>query len=71
MNPRIGDVLLIAFAIAAFGVVGSMDMNDALAAEQTPTVTALHCREQLNLRVALTADEVAGRCDQPNEGASK
>ena len=63
MNPRISDALLIAFAVAAFGVVGGMDMQDAEASAQT-IATPLDCRTKLNLRVALTADEASGRCDQ-------
>lgn len=64
MNARIYDALLILFALACLGIVGSIDMNDAVAAEQ------LHCREKLNLRITQTADEAAGRCEQP-EGTKK
>ena len=64
MNARIADVLLIAFAAVALGVAGAMDMHDA---EMPVVVPALECRDKLFLRVALTADEAAGRCDQLKE----
>lgn len=70
MNPRLADALLIAFAFAAFGVAGSMDMQDADAAIAVPVVRQAPCREPLYLRVAATADEVAGRCDQ-SKGVTK
>ena len=67
MNPRISDCALIAFALAALSVAGGMDLQDAQHAEsvtQTAPVAPLDCRDKLNLRVALTVDEAAGRCDQ-------
>lgn len=60
MNTRIYDAIRIAFALAAFGVVGAMDMEDAIAQDQA--LPALQCREKLKLRLALTADEASGRC---------
>lgn len=60
MNPRIYDAILITCALAAFGVVGAMDMEDAIAQDQA--LPALQCREKLKLRLALTADEARGRC---------
>ena len=63
MNPRVSDCALIAFALAALSVVGGMDLQDAQAVEPVTPVAPLDCRDKLNLRVALTADEAAGRCD--------
>ena len=62
MSAHTYNAIRIAFALAAFGVVGAMDMEDAIAQDQA--LPALQCREKLKLRLALTADEARGRCDQ-------
>lgn len=66
---RLTNIALILVLLAAWGWAGGMDMQDQIETERT-AVRALDCREQLNLRVAQTADEAAGRCDQP-EGDTK
>ena len=55
MNPRLSDALLIAFAFAAFGVAGGMDLHDAQAVEpvvQVAPVAPLDCRDDVAMRVA-------------------
>ena len=52
MNPRISDVLLIAFALAALSVVGGMDLQDAQAVEPVVQVAPLDCRDDVAMRVA-------------------
>ena len=52
MNPRLSDVLLIAFALAALGVAGGMDLQDAQAAAPVVQVAPLDCRDDVAMRVA-------------------